>query len=106
MQLIESAQVITAAFSDKVKDTIRIRQQQLVAVNTSTEPAEISWRWFIGEVESAAAQFCRERRRQGDTPEQVLKDAKRVIHAAIDGEDVPIAERAVLSCIQHYYHAD
>ena len=61
---------------------------------------------FIGEVESAAAQFCRERRRQGDTPEQVLKDAKRVIHAAIDGEDVPIAERAVLSCIQHYYHAD
>ena len=36
-------------------------------------------REFIGEVESAAAQFCRERRRQGDTPEQVLKDAKRVI---------------------------
>ena len=48
MQLIESATVITAAFSQKVKDTIRIRQQQLVAVNTTTEPAEISWRWFIG----------------------------------------------------------
>ena len=52
MQLIESGNVITAAFSQKVKDTIRIRQQQLVAVNTDTAPAEISWRWFIGEVEA------------------------------------------------------
>jgi hypothetical protein len=49
VQLIESGTVITAAFSQKVKDAIRIRQQQLVAVNTETEPSEISWRWFIGE---------------------------------------------------------
>jgi hypothetical protein len=60
-------------------------------------------RKFIGELESAAAQFCREMRRQGYTPECMLKDAKRVIEEAIDGEDAPVAERAVLSCIQHYY---
>ena len=61
---------------------------------------------FIGEMESAAAQFCREMRRQGHPPERMLRDAKRVIHEAIDGDDVPMAERAVLSCIQHYYRAD
>lgn len=61
---------------------------------------------FIGEMESAAAQFCRELRRQGHPPERTLRDAKRVIHEAIDGDDVPVAERAVLSCIQHYYRPD
>lgn len=61
---------------------------------------------FVGEMESAAAQFCREMRRQGHPPERMLKDAKRVIEQAIDGDDVPIAERAVQSCIQHYYRAD
>jgi hypothetical protein len=60
----------------------------------------------IGEVESAAAQFCREMRRQGHAPEQMLKDAKRVIEEAIDGDDVPVAERAVQSCIRHYYRLD
>ncbi|MEO8538363.1 MAG: hypothetical protein ABI577_01390 [bacterium] len=50
MQLIGSGTTITAAFSQKVKDTIRIRQQQLVAIDTTAKPAEISWRWFIGEV--------------------------------------------------------
>ncbi len=63
-------------------------------------------RGFIGEMESAAAQFCREMRRQGHPPERMLRDAKRVIEEAIDGDDVPVAERAVLSCIQHYYRVD
>jgi hypothetical protein len=61
---------------------------------------------FIGEMESAAAQFCREMRRQGHPPERMLRDAKRVIDEAIDGDDAPMAERAVMSCIQHYYRAD
>jgi DNA-binding GntR family transcriptional regulator len=61
---------------------------------------------FVGEMESAAAQFCRELRRQGHPPERMLRDAKRVIEQAIDGDDVPVAERAVLSCIQHYYRVD
>jgi hypothetical protein len=62
VQLIESGKVITAAFSQKVKDSIRIRRQQLVAVNTATNPAEISWRWFIGQVESAEGETASIRR--------------------------------------------
>ena len=61
---------------------------------------------FIGEMEWAAAQFCREMRRQGHPPERMLRDAKRIIHEAIDGDDVSVAERAVQSCIQHYYRPD
>ena len=63
-------------------------------------------REFLGEVEAAAAHFCRALRRQGVPPERMLIDAKRVIEEAIDGDDVPIAERAVESCIRHYYRAD
>jgi hypothetical protein len=63
-------------------------------------------REFIGEMESAAAQYCREARRQGHSPERTLRDAKRVISEAIDGDDAAMAERAVLSCIQHYYRPD
>ena len=63
-------------------------------------------REFLGEVEAAAAHFCRALRRQGVPPERMLIDAKRVIDEAIDGDDVPIAERAVESCIRHYYRVD
>jgi hypothetical protein len=52
VRLIESGDTVTAAFSEKVKNTIRIRQRQLVAIDTSKAPPEIAWRWFIGEVES------------------------------------------------------
>ena len=57
----------------------------------------------IGEVEAAAARFCRALQRTGHTPEDTLIDAKRVIEEAIDGDSVPIAERAIMSCIHHYY---
>jgi hypothetical protein len=60
----------------------------------------------IGEVEAAAAQYCRELRRQGLPPERMLRDAKRVIHDAIDGDDSIVAERAVQSCIQHYFRTE
>ena len=63
-------------------------------------------REYIGEMEAAAAQFCREARRRGQPPERMLRDAKRVISETIDGEDAAMAERAVLSCIQHYYRVD
>jgi hypothetical protein len=63
-------------------------------------------REFLGEVESAAAHFCRALRHQGVPPERMLIDAKRVIQETIDGADAPIAERAVESCIRHYYRAD
>ena len=63
-------------------------------------------REFLGEVEAAAAHYCRALRNQGVPPERMLIDAKRLIEEAIDGDDVPIAERAVQSCIRHYYRAD
>ena len=50
--------------------------------------------------------YCRALRQRGVTPERMLVDAKRVIEQTIDGDDVPIAERAVESCIRHYYRAD
>ena len=61
---------------------------------------------FIGEVESAAAQFCRAMRREGHPPEKMLRDAKRVIEETIDGDNAPVAERAVQSCIHHYFRVD
>ena len=63
-------------------------------------------REYLGEVEAAAAHYCRALRRQGIPPERMLIDAKHVIDEAIDGDDVPIAERAVESCIRHYYRVD
>ena len=60
-------------------------------------------RSHIGEVEAAAARLCHALKRNGSTPEGALIFAKKVIDDAIDGEAKPVAERAVLSCIQHYY---
>lgn len=63
-------------------------------------------REFLGEVEAAAAHFCRSLRQRGVPPERMLIDAKRVIQDVIDGDDVPVAEHAVESCIRHYYRGD
>jgi hypothetical protein len=63
-------------------------------------------REFLGEMEVAAAHFCRALRHQGVPPERMLVSAKRVIEETIDGDDAPVAERAVESCIRHYYRAD
>ena len=63
-------------------------------------------REFLGEVEAAAAHYCRALRQKGVAPERMLIDAKRVIEQTIDGDDVPVAERAVESCIRHYNRAD
>ena len=60
----------------------------------------------MGEVEAAAARFCEALRRAGQTPEGMLIDAKKVIEDAIDGDDVPTAERAVTSCIKHYFRPE
>jgi hypothetical protein len=37
-------------YSAEVKDRLRIRRGQLVAVDRATAPPEIKWRWFRGEV--------------------------------------------------------
>ncbi|MEO8562769.1 MAG: hypothetical protein ABI601_11880 [bacterium] len=62
-------------------------------------------REFLGEVEAAAAHFCRALRERGVTPERMLIHAKRIIEETIDGDDAPVAEHAVQSCIRHYYRA-
>ncbi len=59
----------------------------------------------VGHMEAAAARFCQALRQQGQTPERMLIEAKQVIEEAIDGRDIPVAEKAVLVCIQHYYRA-
>ena len=59
----------------------------------------------IGDLEAAAAHFCHALRRNGISPERMLIDAKQVIESTINGDDRPLAEKAVLSCIQHYYRA-
>jgi hypothetical protein len=63
-------------------------------------------RQFLGEVEAAAAHYCRALRQLGVPPERMLVNAKRIIDEAIDGDDVTVAEHAVESCIRHYYRAD
>jgi hypothetical protein len=63
-------------------------------------------REFLGEVEAAAAHYCRALRSSGVPPERMLIDAKRVIEDAIDGDDAMVAERAVESCIRHYYRGE
>ena len=55
---------------------------------------------------AAAAHYCRALRQKGVAPERMLIDAKRVIEQTIDGDDMMLAERAVESCIRHYYRAD
>ncbi len=101
MQLIETNQTIQATFSAKVRDRIRVRQQQLVAVDTSASPPEISWRWFIGEVESTEGATASIRRL--DMPAgscEVIANADGVAVKAGDivfyghGEDYGVVARA------------
>jgi hypothetical protein len=47
-------------------------------------------REFLGEVEAAAAHFCRALRQEGVPPERMLVDAKRVIDAASGTTIAPI----------------
>jgi hypothetical protein len=63
-------------------------------------------REFLGEVEAAAAHFCRALKHLGVPPERMLIDAKRVIETTIDANDGLLAERAVESCIRHYYRGE
>ena len=60
----------------------------------------------IGEVEAAAARFCQALRVAGHSPQGMLIDAKQVIEETIDGDNVQMAERAITSCIQHYFRPD
>ena len=56
-----------------------------------------------GEVEAAAAGFCRVLRIAGEPPERALVSAKAVIEETIDGDDALLAERAISRCIEFYF---
>ena len=58
------------------------------------------------EVEAAAGKFCQALRDVGHTPQSTLINAKKVIHDAIDGDNVLLAERAITSCIEQYFRND
>ncbi|MBE0609489.1 MAG: hypothetical protein IH609_08925 [Dehalococcoidia bacterium] len=62
MRLANSGQVITAVYSQLVRDRVRIRQRQLVAIDTAETPPHIAWRWFIGEVEAVGPEGVSVRR--------------------------------------------
>ena len=51
MRLVESGDSLRAAFSARVKDTVRVRSRQLVAVDRGPAQPEIAWRWYRGVVE-------------------------------------------------------
>lgn len=51
-----------ASYSERVRGAVRIRREQLVAVDRSASPPEIAWRWFIGEVEGAEGEAVSVRR--------------------------------------------
>ena len=48
VRLASSGKVLTAVYSPLVKDRVRIRRRQLVAIDTAEIPPQIAWRWFRG----------------------------------------------------------
>ena len=50
VRLVTSGETVRAGFSPAVLNTIRVRQHQLVAIDTSSSP-QIAWRWYRGVVE-------------------------------------------------------
>ena len=52
VQIAESESVIDAAFTGAVRDTIRIRRGELVAIDRAAAPPAIAWRWMRGRVDA------------------------------------------------------
>ncbi len=48
--LVEDNSTCDAVYSSLVKNRIKIKQDQLVALNTSVKPVQIVWRWLRAEV--------------------------------------------------------
>lgn len=86
VRLVHSGETIQTAFSELVKDRIRIRQQQLVALNIAKQPPEISWRWNIGEVDAIAGNVVSVRRL--DLPAGQTEDVTNPDGLAVTSGDV------------------
>ncbi|MGB4863961.1 MAG: hypothetical protein WBO97_16020 [Tepidiformaceae bacterium] len=52
VRLVHTGQTVRASFSAQVKDRVRIRKDQLVALRDTNGSPEIAWRWFRGVVEA------------------------------------------------------
>ncbi len=50
VRLVKSGTVISAQYSALVRDRIRIRAEELVAVDLGPPVPEIVWRWVLGRV--------------------------------------------------------
>ena len=50
VRLVEGNSTIEAMYSSLVQDRIKIQPQQLVAIDTDTNPPEIVWRWLRAAV--------------------------------------------------------
>ena len=94
MRLAGTGQVITAVYSPRVKDRIRIRQRQLVAIDAAELPPQIAWRWFIGEVEALEPEGISVRRL--DQP----PGSCRVVSNPPGGVEIPVGREV------YYGHTD
>ena len=96
-------------FDSKSKARVEARNPEIPTVESRLREALIALhkrRSADNEsaLDAAASDFCVALRDDGQSPERVLIAAKRIIASAIDGDDAALAERAVRSCIKHYYN--
>jgi hypothetical protein len=94
VRLAASGQVITAVYSPLVRDRVRIRQRQLVAIDMAETPPHIAWRWFIGQVEAIGQEGVSVRRL--DLP----AGSCRVVSNAAPGTRISVGAEV------YYGHAD
>lgn len=50
VQYLEGGEPVQTRYSSAVKDRVRIRRKQLVAVDRSSAPPQLVWRWHRAEV--------------------------------------------------------
>jgi hypothetical protein len=78
VRLLDGGPTIEAVYGAQVRDTIKIRPGQLVAMDRSASPPEVVYRWFIGEVV----------RVDGARIDVVRRDASGAVLTASSGDGV------------------
>ena len=88
VRLVPSGETIRAGFSPAVRDAVRVRQQQLVALDSSRSRPEIAWRWYRGVVEQVRPEGLAVRRidlpegewRLVADPEHLVRDPGQAVY--------------------------
>ena len=80
VRLAGTGQSLDTAYGEKVRDRIRIRSGDLVAIDRAEEPAAIVWRWWHGTVralhaEGVTLEHAVMKRDPGDTGTATLEAA-------------------------------